>query len=178
MISTKRLILRPWKEGDKLSYAQMNADPKVMEFFPGLMTKEESNAQAERIQLGIEERGWGFFAAELKETGEFIGIIGINPVDFLDRPTTEIGWRLASEHWGMGYAPEGAKACLDYAFKTLKLPEIVAFTAKNNQKSRRVMEKIRLKHVPERDFKHPQLAPNHPLSQHVLYAISREDYFE
>src|SRR5690606_14340984 len=100
-----------------------------------------------RFQSKIEEKGWGFWAAVLADSQEFIGFIGLNDVtrDALPAPfapAVEIGWRLAFKHWGKGYATEGAKACLQYGFETLRLKEIVSFTAVQNNRSRRVMERI------------------------------------
>jgi RimJ/RimL family protein N-acetyltransferase len=175
MIATGRLILRGWKDDDFAPFAAMNADPAVREFFPGLLTKEESDASARRGQLRIAQHGYGMFAAELRDTGEFIGFIGLVPLDFaipgVAQPAVEIGWRLARAHWGKGLATEGARAVVQFAFGTLRLPEIVAITVPANVRSRRVMEKIGMTHVPELDFDHPRIAPGHPLRRHVLYIL-------
>jgi RimJ/RimL family protein N-acetyltransferase len=172
-IKTKRLILRPWKEEDLELFAQLNADPRVM---------EESDQMARRMQSKKEERGWGFWAVLIPDTTDFIGFIGLNNLDKSTFPThfspaVEIGWRLAFDHWGKGYATEGAVACLQYAFETLKLTEVVAFTPVYNTRSRGVMEKIGMHHDPKDDFDHPKVVEGHKLRRHVLYRINRDtDY--
>lgn len=175
MITTDRLILRQWKKEDLEPFAALNADPRVMEFFPKLHTREESAAFINKASSRIEEKGWGFWAACLKDTGEFIGFIGLENV-YMDVPFTpavEIGWRLAFDYWGKGYATEGAQACLQYAFEELNLDEIVAFTAVNNKRSRAVMERLCMHHNPQDDFDHPNLSPDHPLRRHVLYRLRK-----
>ena len=106
-------------------------------------------------------------------TGECIGFIGLEHVDFVAHftPAIEIGWRLGFDHWGKGYATEGAKAALQYGFETLKLEEIVSFTAKTNLRSQNVMKKIGMHHDPKEDFDHPKLPDGHPLQRHVLYRL-------
>lgn len=173
-IETDRLILRRWKTEDLAPFAALNADPRVMEYFPSTLTTEETANMIKIMEDRFEENGISFCAAELKRTGETVGFIGLNipgyPLPF--QPCVEIGWRLAAKHWGQGLAVEGAKALLDYGFKTLNLEEIVAFTATQNMKSRRVMEKLGMQYDPVGDFDHPKLAEGHPLRRHVLYRIS------
>lgn len=175
-IQTERLVLRKWRQEDLEPFAKLNADPKVMEFFPGLKTREESDASVKLISDHIEKYGWGFWAASLIQTGQFIGFIGIQHVPFQSSftPAIEIGWRLAFDHWGKGYATEGAKATLVYGFTTLKLDKIVSFTAVNNMRSRRIMEKIGMHH--DSDFDHPKLPEGHPLRRHVLYLMTRRNF--
>lgn len=177
-IRTDRLILRQWKKGDLEPFANMNADPRVREYFPGLQTREESDHSVSLVSGHIEKYGWGFWAASLVETGEFIGFIGLEDVYFQANfvPAVEIGWRLAYKHWGKGYATEGALACLRYGFETLKLDEIVSFTAVENTRSRRVMEKIGMHHDSKDDFDHPKLPEGHPLRRHVLYRLDRDEW--
>lgn len=177
IINTERLILRPWKDDDLAPFAAMNADPAVREFFSGLLTKEESDASARRVQSKIAQHGFGLFAAELRATGEFTGFIGLDPMDFpipgVKQPAIEIGWRLARAHWGKGLATEGAHAVVRYAFETLRLNEIVAITVPANVRSRRVMEKIGMTYMPALDFDHPRIAEGHPLRRHVVYLLPR-----
>lgn len=172
-IKTERLILRPWKEEDFDSFARLNADPRVMEFFPGLLTKEESDQSAQRICKAMQEQGWGFWAAAIPDVCDFIGFVGLARVNFIANftPAIEVGWRLAFDFWNKGYATEGAQAALKYGFENLHLDEIVSFTAVNNMRSRRVMEKIGMQHDEKDDFDHPKLPQDHPLSRHVLYRI-------
>lgn len=169
MIQTDRLILRHWQEEDLGPFFALNSDPRVMEFFPALLRKEQSDQLAKSFQSHIDEYGWGFWVAALAHSGEFIGFIGLQNMSFL--PGVEIGWRIAYPHWGKGYAPEGATAALQYGFQILHLREIVSFTAVGNMRSRKVMEKIGMAHDPQDDFEHPKLSEGHPLRKHVLYKI-------
>lgn len=171
IIKTERLVLRPWREADFTAFARLNADPRVMEFFPKALTEEESYQFFKRISTAIERQGWGLWAASLTDKSEAMGFIGLAPIDFESHftPAVEIGWRLAYDYWNRGYATEGAKAALKYGFDTLKLDEIVAITALQNSRSRNVMEKIGMRHDPQDDFDHPKLPLGHPLSRHVLY---------
>lgn len=166
-------MLRQWKISDLEPFAQLNADPEVMEYFPRLKTKEESYKAAAFMSDHIEKHGWGCWAVGLKENDEFIGFIGLEAVDFETKftPAIEIGWRIASKYWGKGYATEGALCALRYGFETLKLEEIVSFTAEGNKRSRALMERIGMYRDSKDDFDHPKLPENHPLSRHVLYRL-------
>lgn len=177
VLTTPRLILRPWKETDLPYFTALNADPRVMEYFPSTKTSEETFQEYQRICNYISEFGWGFWAAELKESGQFIGFIGIKNVTFETAftPAVEIGWRLAYDFWGKGYAPEGAQAALDFGFNTLNLQEIVSFTPTSNARSQSVMRKIGMVYHPNESFEHPWLPKGHPLSTHVLYRISKKE---
>ncbi len=178
IIWTDRLVLRQWSNEDLEPFASMNADAKVREYFPGLLTREESNHSVSLMSNHIEKYGWGFWAASLAETGEFIGFIGLQEVHFQATfvPAVEIGWRLAFKHWGKGYATEGALASLRYGFETLKLNEIVSFTAVENSRSRAVMQKIGMHHDSHDDFDHPKLVEGHPLRRHVLYRLGENEW--
>lgn len=183
IITTKRLMLRTWKEEDFEPFAQMNADPTVMRYFPSPLSRDESAQMFERIKAKIEERGWGLWAVSPLEGGEPMGFIGLNAVDKSTlnapfSPAVEIGWRLRQEFWGQGYATEGAMGCLKYAFETLSLGEIVSFTAVQNQPSRRVMEKLGMHHHPKDDFDHPKIALGHPLKRHVLYRLTNKEFLK
>jgi RimJ/RimL family protein N-acetyltransferase len=170
-IETQRLILREWRDADRELFAQMNSDPAVMEFFPALLTRAESDALVDRIEAHFAANGFGVWAAELKTTGEFIGFAGLWTPKFEAHftPCVEIGWRLAAAHWGRGLATEGALAAVKYAFGQLGLKSLVSFTAVENLRSRRVMEKIGMAHDPADDFDHPELPVGHKLRRHVLY---------
>jgi 3-dehydroquinate dehydratase/shikimate dehydrogenase len=171
-ITTERLLLRPWRSSDRAPFAALNGDPRVMEWFPAPLTREQSDELADLIELRMEEQGYGMWAVEVPGVADFIGFVGLNPADAtLGRPAIEVGWRLAAEHWGRGYAPEAALASLAYGFNTLDLAEIVSFTSVGNAKSRRVMEKIGMKHDPRDDFDNPRIPPGSPLVRHVLYRI-------
>lgn len=168
-LETPRLILRRWKEADREPFSRINADPRVMEFFPACLTREESDALIGKAEAHFEKHGFGPFAAELRATGELIGFVGLFIPQFeaYFTPCVEIGWRLHASHWNQGLATEGAEAALRLAFGALGLPEIVAFTAPGNFRSRRVMEKLGM--VCDGEFEHPRLPEGHPLRPHLLY---------
>ena len=176
-IRTKRLLLRPWREEDFEPFAELNADPRVMEYFPSTLSREESIQMAQRMQAKIEERGWGWWAVSVVGGAEFIGFIGMNTIDKTHfAPGVEVGWRLAYDYWGKGYATEGALACLTYGFENLQLQEIVSFAAAQNRRSIAVMKKIGMHRNPADDFDHPKIPEGHPLRRHVLYRLSRNDW--
>ena len=157
----------------------MNADPRVMEFYPSMLDRTASDAMAARIQARIAAQGWGLWAAELRATGEFIGYIGLQvPVVTLPfSPCVEIGWRLAHEFWGRGLATEGARGALRVGFGELGLQEIVSFTALINRRSRAVMERLGMREDKAAAFDHPSVADG-PLRAHCLYRLSRERWSE
>jgi RimJ/RimL family protein N-acetyltransferase len=171
VIETNRLVLRRWQSSDAAPFASLNADPRVMEFFPATLSRAESEAMISKIEERISQHGFGLWAAELKETKDFIGFIGLHvPGDALPfSPCVEIGWRLAFDHWGRGYAQEGARAVLAFGFEMTRLEEIVSFTTVGNFRSRHVMERIGMTRDANGDFDHPRLSKNHPLIKHVLY---------
>ena len=175
-METDRLILRQWQASDYPVFAEMNADPQVMEYFPTPLTSAESNALADRLKALIVERGWGFWAVELKATGQFMGFVGLHSQDgdsgIPHAPLVEIGWRLSSIYWGQGYATEAAFAALDYAFEQLAVGQVYAFTALQNMPSQRVMQKLSMVNC-QQDFDHPKLPDGHPLQRHCLYSIDR-----
>lgn len=178
IITTKRLTLRSWQKEDLEPFARLSADPRVREYFPGLLSREESDRAALLKIEHLNCYGWGFWAVSLIQTGEFIGFIGLEHVDFKAHftPAVEIGWQLSFDHWGKGYATEGALAALEYGFDKLGLKAIVSFTAKQNMRSRRVMERIGMHHDSKEDFDHPKLPAGHPLQRHVLYRICYSDW--
>ncbi len=140
------------------------------------MSRAESDESVKMISDHIAKYGFGFWAASLIETGKFIGFIGLKKVHDLQAhftPAVEIGWRLGFKHWEKGYATEGARAALEYGFKTLKLNEIVSYTTEKNIRSRHVMEKIGMHYNSKDDFDHPKLPEGHPLRRHVLYRLNK-----
>ena len=167
MIRTERLVLRQWREADKEPFAALNADPVVMEHFPATMTREASDAFADFNRERIAERGWGLWAVEAD--GAFIGYVGLSEPGFM--PGVEIGWRLAKDAWGHGYATEAARAALDYARDELGLDEVVSFTSTTNVRSQRVMERLGMTHDPADDFDHPRV-DDPRLRRHVLYRLA------
>jgi len=179
-LESARLLLRQWRDDDLPEFAAMCADPQVMRYFPAPLSRLESAALIGRVRGHFAEHGFGLWALERKDTGAFIGFTGLGVVGF-DAPFTpaiEIGWRLAREHWGLGYASEAAWTALRCAFDQLLLDEVVAFTAVDNLPSQKVMQAIGMQHDPADDFEHPKLAVGHPLRHHVLYRINREQWLQ
>ncbi len=176
-IKTERLILRPWQSKDLEPLAKLNADPQTMEFLFTPLTFEESAARLELYTKHIEEHGWGLWAVSVPGVSDFIGWIGLWPINFETHftPAIEIGWRLLPEFWGKGYATEGARAALHYGFDVLKLDEIVAIIVPANVRSMRVVEKLGMHRDPKDDFDHPKVQEGHPLKRHVLYRLKANE---
>jgi RimJ/RimL family protein N-acetyltransferase len=174
-IRTHRLLLRMWRDEDRMPFAALNADPRVMEHFPKLLDRAESDAVAARIRENFDRRGFGLWAVEVPGVAEFIGFVGLSVPHFEAHftPCVEIGWRLARDHWGFGFASESARAAVDFGFSQLELDQIVSFTVPANKRSRAVMERIGMTRTPVDDFDHPSLPDGHPLRRHVLYRLSR-----
>lgn len=147
-----------------------------MAHFPALLTRAESDASIDRFETHFDDRGFGVWALEVAETGEFIGFTGLSTPRFTAHfmPAVEIGWRLIRSAWGHGYASEAARRALHVGFADHGLPEIVSFTAVGNLRSRAVMERIGMTHDPAEDFAHPSLAEGSPLRHHVLYRLSAQ----
>jgi ribosomal-protein-alanine N-acetyltransferase len=158
----------------------MNADPRVMEHFPEPYPKDRSDAFVDRIEAGWQERGYGLWAVERLDLGVFIGFVGLSRATFpaAFTPAVEVGWRLAAEHWGHGFATEGARAALRFGFSVVGLTEIVSFTATRNERSRRVMERLGMVHDPALDFDHPAVPAAHPVRPHVFYRMTRARWSE
>jgi RimJ/RimL family protein N-acetyltransferase len=149
-----------------------------MEYFPSTLNRASSDALVDRLRDSINDNSWGFLAADIKETAEFIGFIGINqpaqPLPF--SPCVDIGWRLARQFWGKGYASEGARACLKFAFEELALSEIVSMTPVLNHPSKKVMQRIGMRDT-EQNFNYLDLPEGHKLAEHVLYKITDEQWW-
>lgn len=177
-LRTERLLLRQWRPEDRVPFAALNADPRVREFFPGVLSREKSDELAAKLERELIERGFTLWAVEVPKVAPFIGFIGLSVPSFTAHftPCVEIGWRLAHGYWGHGYATEGARASVSFAFEQLKLPALVSFTVPENIRSRKVMEKLGFTHDPADDFDHPLLAEGHPLRRHVLYRRSKARY--
>ena len=172
---TERLRVRQWRDLDRKPFAAMTADHRVMEFFPAVLTRAQSDGFIDFVSGVIADRGWSFWALEKKATGEFLGFTGLHipRPDLPFAPCVEIGWRLAYAHWGKGYATEAAKGVLDIGFNRLGLAEIVSFAVIGNRNSRAVMERLKMKY--SGNFEHPGLPEGSPLRAHCLYRISRHD---
>ncbi|WP_406733869.1 GNAT family N-acetyltransferase [Vibrio scophthalmi] len=174
MLETRRLVLRQWEDEDYPHFARLCADPEVMEFFPKTLSQQESEQLAGALRAKIDKNGWGFWAVELKTTGQFIGFVGINLQEgdsgIPRAPLLEIGWRIAKAHWHKGYATEAAEQALRYAFCVLGVDEVFAFTANLNTPSQMVMKRLGMINT-RLDFKHPKIEEGHPLQMHCLYRI-------
>jgi RimJ/RimL family protein N-acetyltransferase len=165
--------LRRWFPSDRQPFAALNGDPRVMEHLPGILGRVESDALALRIEAHFDRHGFGLWAVEIRGVATFAGFVGLSVPDFQApfTPCVEIGWRLAADYWGRGYATEGARAALEFGFQALKLEEIVSFTVPGNVRSRRVMERIGMTYDPADDFDHPSWRPSSGAARHVLYRI-------
>jgi RimJ/RimL family protein N-acetyltransferase len=174
-LTTKRLLLRRWRADDLAPFAEINADPAVMEHFPATLSPAESAALVARIETSFDAHGYGLWAVAVPGEAPCIGFVGLKPVDLEVpfAPAVEIGWRLARPYWGRGLASEGASAAVAFGFQELDLPEIVSFTAAGNVRSRRVMERLDMRRDPVEDFDHPLLPVDHRLRRHVLYRLDR-----
>ncbi|MBF9232934.1 GNAT family N-acetyltransferase [Microvirga alba] len=177
-IRTERLILRRWRENDRPGYARLNADAHVMRFFHKMRSRAESDAEAQWLDDRFGLDGFGPWAVEVPGVADFIGFVGIWRIvrELPFTPAVEIGWRLDQPYWGKGYAVEAAKASLRDVFERTDLAEIVAYTAVQNEPSRRVMAKLGMTYDPAADFAHPAIEEGHPLQRHVLYRISRQAF--
>jgi RimJ/RimL family protein N-acetyltransferase len=177
-LQTERLLLREWRDEDREPFARMNADPLVAEFLRGRLTRDESDALVDRIMSRWAEDGLGLWAVERREDGAFLGFTGLalHRFEAPFMPAIEVGWRLAVDAWGHGYATEAARASLAFGFEERGLEEIVSFTVPANVRSRAVMERLGMTRDPDGDFDHPNLPPDSPLRRHVLYRLSRADW--
>jgi RimJ/RimL family protein N-acetyltransferase len=180
-LQTLRLILRPWRTQDLNAFANLNADPDVRKYFPTVLDRVQSDAEAERIQAHFAQYGYGYFAVEAPGVADFIGMIGLAQARYelpgFGMNWIDIGWRLARPYWSQGYALEGARAVVDYAFRDIKLQEIIAFTTPNNRRSRKLMERLGMTHHPFDDFLHPALPGTHEKARHVLYRLDYERWW-
>ncbi len=177
-LRTERLLLRRWRPRDRAPFAAMNADAEVMEHFPAPLSRAQSAAMIERIEACFEHHGYGLWALELPGEAPLIGFAGLSPVDIpvTFAPAVEVGWRLARRFWGRGFVTEAAAAAIAFGFARRGLSEIVSFTAVQNERSRRVMERLGMRRDPAEDFDHPLLADDARLRRHVLYRLRRSDW--
>lgn len=173
---SERLGFRAWNENDYEPFAAMNSNENVMEYFPKALSKEESDNFATKIRSRFKEFGYGLYAVDELQTKEFIGFIGFSHPSFElgFSPFIEIGWRLRKDKWNKGFASEGAKRCLQFAFEHLDLNQVYSFTSKVNTKSEHIMKKIGMKKIQE--FEHPNIELGSNLKTHVLYKIENREY--
>lgn len=173
-LRTDRLLLRGWRDADREPFATLNADPAVVEFLNGPLTRDQSDAMVDRIEASWAGKGYGLWAVQVVDGPEFIGYVGLWDALFEApfTPAIEVGWRLARSAWGRGYASEAARAAVGYGYGTLGLPEVLSFTAATNLRSRAVMERIGMTRDPDGDFEHPAVPEGSPLRRHVLYRFA------
>ena len=177
-LRTERLVLRGWTEADRALFAEMNADPVVMEHFPSTMTREQSDAFVERIEANFEQHGFGLWVVDVFGEG-FAGFTGLLVprfhVDWMDEraePVVEVGWRLRRDAWGHGYASEAARAAVRFGFEEGGLDEIVSFTVVGNLRSQAVMQRLGMSRLTTYD--HP-VEGREPLPS-VAYLLTRADF--
>jgi RimJ/RimL family protein N-acetyltransferase len=177
-LQTERLILRPWREADREPFAALNADARVMEYMPSVLSRAQSDALAAELIAELEARTFGLWAIEVPGVAEFAGFVGLHVPTFEApfTPCVELGWRLACDFWGRGYATEAARAAVRDGFERVGLAEVLAWTVPTNVRSRRVMEKIGMCRSPGDDFDHPRVQEGHPLRRHVLYRLGRDEF--
>ena len=173
-LRSARLGFRSWRDADLDPFAALNADAEVMEYFPSERTRDQTAETIERLRAHEQRDGCTFWAVDELATGRFVGMLGVlvqrEMPEVFDGPTHEMGWRLAREFWGRGYATEGARACLEWAFAKTGAERVVAFTTVENRRSERVMQRVEMRRV--REFSHPRLL-GHRLERHVLYEARR-----
>jgi len=173
LFTSERLGFRNWLESDLEKMYEMSSDPEVMEYFPAIQTRKQTSDFIQRMQNQFKKNGFCYFAVEKLEDQAFIGFIGLAETSFqaFFTPCIDMGWRLHKSSWYQGYATEGAKRCLDYAFEVLGLSSVMAIAPEINLKSQRVMEKAGMKKV--LSFKYPLLKDDSRLEDCVLYEIQR-----
>ena len=178
-LETQRIILRQWKDEDYPKFAVLNADSSVMEFFPKPLSRQESDDLTDNLRSLISQHGWGFWALELKDNGEFIEFTGLNifKANLPFSPCVEVGWRLSKRCWGFSSAPEAASESLRFAFENLELDEVFSFTTLRNLRSQSVMRKIGMINT-NQNFPHPDIESDSLLSEHVLFKITRSRWVD
>ncbi|MEZ4843021.1 MAG: GNAT family N-acetyltransferase [Bacteroidia bacterium] len=174
LFTSERLGFRNWTMDDFGQFAQLNADPDVMRHFPKPLTNAESENFFKKLLEHFNTHGYNYFAVEILETVEWIGFIGLAYQEYAAdfTPATDIGWRLKKSAWGNGFATEGAKKCLEYAFNHLKIDRIIATCTLQNHNSENVMHKIGMTKMGE--FNHPRLADYPDIQRCVWYEIEKE----
>jgi ribosomal-protein-alanine N-acetyltransferase len=177
-LTTARLQLRRWTDADRAPFADLNADPRVMEHLSRRLSRAESDELVDRIEAEFAARGFGLWAVEVRDSGMLAGFVGLHVPGFDAHftPAVEIGWRLAHAAWGHGYATEAARAVLDLAFGSAGLAEVVSMTTPANLRSQRVMQRLGMHRDPADDFDHPSFPDGHRLRRHILYRITAAEH--
>lgn len=177
-IRTERLVLRRWRAEDVAAYAALQADPETRRFYPSLLTYEESAAEVDRHVQGFSRDGFGVWVVAKPEDDALVGFAGVRriPRAMPFTPLIDLVWFLHPSLWGQGYALEAAKAALDDVFTRTEVEDVVAYTARPNVPSQRVMEKLGMTRDPAEDFAHPAAPEGHPLQMCVLYRLTRQAF--
>jgi ribosomal-protein-alanine N-acetyltransferase len=177
-IHTERLVLRRWRDGDQDDFAALNSDPVVMEHFPGVLSREQSDQMIRQIELHFEEFGYGLWAVDIRWAAKFIGFCGLAVPTFHTHftPAVEVGWGFTRDEWGNGYATEAARAAVDFGFEEARLDEVLSWTIPANQRSVGVMTRLGMTRAPELDFDHPRLLDDDRLRRHIVYRLTRDDW--
>lgn len=173
IFKSERLGFRNWRKSDLKELEIMNSDVEVMEHFPNTLTKKESEELFEKLRHHYKKYNHTYFATEILENNEFIGFIGLAYQEYQTEftPAVDIGWRLKKSAWGKGYATEGAKKCLEFAFNELNLENIISTCTEKNFKSENVMKKIGMKKIG--GFKHPELKKYPKYENCICYGINK-----
>ncbi len=174
-LSTLRLILRHWRDDDMAPYMAMTADADGMKHLGGIKTAAEATDTAAKYKAHFAEHGYGFWVIEVPGLTHFAGIAGLKHGDIdipaIPAPWIEIGWQLVHDHWGHGYATEAAQAALNHGLREHHIPEVIAFTAVDNKRSRRVIDRLGMIYDPKADFDYPTLAATDPTRRRVVYRV-------
>jgi RimJ/RimL family protein N-acetyltransferase len=177
-LHSSRLTLRPWEDRDRAPFAAMSADPVVMQHLSPLPTLDAANGWIDRQRAQFAQHGFGYWAVELRESGQLVGAVGLSRPSYEAHftPAVGVGWRLARPFWGYGYASEAANTALRFGFGQLGLAEIVAVTIPANVRSQQVMRRLGMTYSPADDFDHPRLPEGHPGRRCVLCRMTRQDW--
>lgn len=174
-LTTERLLMRRWRQADREPFAAMNADHDVMRHFPAVLERAASDAFLDRLEARFETQGFGLWALERRDTGDFIGFTGLNPMPpgVPHAGGMEVGWRLATSAWGQGFATEAGRAAVDLAFGPLGFDELWSMTAVSNLPSQRVMQRLGM--TLSTHFEHPAVPEDSPVRPHVLYGLRKQE---
>jgi len=174
IFKSERLGFRNWTSEDLNQFVKLNSDEEVMEHFPRILTKNEVRGLIIDLKKHFSKNGFTYYATEILETKEFIGMIGLAFQEYNTKftPAIDIGWRLKRDSWGKGYATEGAKRCLEYAFDELDINKVISVCTIKNKKSENVMKKIGMTKIGE--FNHPEMINHSEYEKHLCYDINKE----
>lgn len=144
VIETERLILRGFRKSDLPAFAALHRDPEVMRFVGGTpLDRAVSDGIAAAAQRQFLKSGDGKIAVERRADGAFLGMCGLSVEDWYP-DDLEVGWRLAQEFWGHGYATEAGIAWVDHAFATMGARRVISVADTPNVRSIGVMQRIGL----------------------------------